>query len=61
MNASFFCLFFLTNFRFRLPKSTFLIAKSILWQSKRSNLRSAIDILASENSLFGDPDRLTFK
>ena len=33
--------------RFRLPKS-------ILWQSKMSNLRSAIAISTIENSLFGN-------
>ena len=48
-------------FVFDCPKQRFRLQKSILWQSKTSNLRSAMAKMAIENSLFGSRERLTFK
>ena len=48
---------FITNFHFRLPKTTFLIAKINIMAIENVNLHSGIAIL--ENCLFGNSEQLT--
>ena len=52
------------NFEFSFPIAkinVFDCQKSILWQSKTSNLHSAIAILAIEHSLFGNCEQNTIE